>query len=94
MADDTTLPQRYAQIRRKYAEYTEHSELKSDQDFVKAGLVWGVHQGNQTPSVLLIALEPGQVVLSGSFTRPMAVAAGDTITADYGPLGSVSCRFA
>ena len=40
-----------------------------------------------------IALEPGQVVLSGSFTRPLPVAAGDTIHADYGTLGSVSCRF-
>ena len=40
-----------------------------------------------------VALEPGQVVLSGSFTRPMPVAAGDTVHADYGPLGSISCRF-
>ncbi|MBK8738744.1 MAG: 2-oxo-hepta-3-ene-1,7-dioic acid hydratase [Betaproteobacteria bacterium] len=40
-----------------------------------------------------VALEPGQVVLSGSFTRPMSVAAGDTVHADYGALGSISCRF-
>ena len=40
-----------------------------------------------------VALEPGQVVLSGSFTRPLPVGAGDTIHADYGPLGSISCRF-
>ena len=40
-----------------------------------------------------VALDPGQVVLSGSFTRPMPVAAGDTVTADYGPLGAISCRF-
>jgi len=40
-----------------------------------------------------VALEAGQVVLSGSFTRPMPVAAGDTVTADYGPLGAISCRF-
>ncbi|MBP8295625.1 MAG: 2-oxo-hepta-3-ene-1,7-dioic acid hydratase [Burkholderiales bacterium] len=40
-----------------------------------------------------VALEPGQVVLSGSFTRPMPVAAGDTVHADYGALGSISCRF-
>ena len=40
-----------------------------------------------------IALEPGQVVLSGSFTRPMPVAAGDTIHVDYGPLGALGCRF-
>ena len=41
-----------------------------------------------------IGLEPGQVVLAGSFIRPIDVRAGDTIVADYGPLGSVSCRFA
>ena len=39
------------------------------------------------------ALEPGQIVLAGSFTRPVAVAPGDTIHGDYGPLGSITCRF-
>ncbi len=41
-----------------------------------------------------LALEPGQVVLSGSFIRPIDVKKGDTIHADYGPFGSVSCYFA
>ncbi len=40
-----------------------------------------------------IALEPGQVILGGSFTRPVAAKAGDTFHADYGPLGGISCRF-
>ena len=40
-----------------------------------------------------IALEPGQVILAGSFTRPVMVKAGDTIHADYGRLGAISCRF-
>ncbi len=40
-----------------------------------------------------IALEPGQVILSGSFTRPVIVNPGDTIHADYGRLGGISCRF-
>lgn len=40
-----------------------------------------------------ISLEPGQVVLAGSFTRPVYVKAGDVITADYGALGAVACRF-
>jgi 2-oxo-hept-3-ene-1,7-dioate hydratase len=40
-----------------------------------------------------IGLEPGQVVLAGSFIRPIDVRPGDTIGADYGPLGSVSCVF-
>jgi len=38
-------------------------------------------------------LEPGEVVLGGSFTRPTAAVAGDTFHADYGPLGSISFRF-
>ena len=39
-------------------------------------------------------LEAGQLVLAGSFTRPVSVAAGDVIHADYGPLGSLGVRFA
>lgn len=39
------------------------------------------------------ALEAGEIVLSGSFTRPVAAEPGDTITADYGPLGVITCRF-
>lgn len=35
-------------------------------------------------------LEAGEVVLAGSFTRPVPVTAGDVIQADYGPLGTVS----
>ena len=38
-------------------------------------------------------LEAGEIVLGGSFTRPVACAAGDTFHADYGPLGSISLRF-
>jgi 2-oxo-hept-3-ene-1,7-dioate hydratase len=41
-----------------------------------------------------LALEPGQVVLSGSFIRPIEARKGDTIQADYGPYGTVSCYFA
>jgi len=41
-----------------------------------------------------LALEPGQVVLAGSFIRPIETRKGDTIQADYGPYGSVSCHFA
>ncbi|MFT5133862.1 MAG: 2-oxo-hept-3-ene-1,7-dioate hydratase [Gammaproteobacteria bacterium] len=40
-----------------------------------------------------IALEPGQILLSGSFTRPVIARAGDTFHADYGPLGGISCHF-
>jgi len=38
-------------------------------------------------------LAAGDVVLGGSFTRPVACAAGDTFHADYGPLGSIALRF-
>ena len=37
-------------------------------------------------------LNAGDVVLSGSFTRPTAARAGDSFHADYGPLGSVAFR--
>ena len=38
-------------------------------------------------------LEAGDVVLAGSFTRPVAAAAGDLFHVDYGPFGSISLRF-
>jgi 2-oxo-hept-3-ene-1,7-dioate hydratase len=38
-------------------------------------------------------LEAGLVILGGSFTRPTQARAGDTIHVDYGPLGSIACRF-
>src|SRR5665213_314305 len=41
-----------------------------------------------------LALEAGQVVLAGSFIRPIETRKGDTIQADYGRYGSVSCYFA
>src|SRR6266700_325719 len=41
-----------------------------------------------------LALEPGQVVLAGSFIRPIETRKGDTIQADYGAYGSMSCFFA
>ena len=40
-----------------------------------------------------IGLEPGQLLLSGSFTRPIIVRAGDQIRADYGPLGEINVIF-
>ncbi|HEY3537402.1 MAG TPA: 2-oxo-hepta-3-ene-1,7-dioic acid hydratase [Trinickia sp.] len=38
-------------------------------------------------------LEVGEIVLAGSFTRPVAACAGDVFHADYGSLGSISVRF-
>ena len=39
------------------------------------------------------SLAAGEIVLGGSFTRPVYCAAGDTFHADYGPLGSISVKF-
>lgn len=39
-------------------------------------------------------LKKGQIVLAGSFTRPVDIAAGDVIYADYGPLGAIGVSFA
>ena len=38
-------------------------------------------------------LEAGELVLAGSFTRPVAAKAGDLFEADYGPLGCLKFRF-
>jgi 2-oxo-hept-3-ene-1,7-dioate hydratase len=38
-------------------------------------------------------LQPGHVMLSGSFTRPVWANKGDTLHADFGPLGSVAVQF-
>ena len=40
-----------------------------------------------------IALEPGQILLSGSFTAPIKVTQGDVVTAEYGSLGNISVKF-
>jgi 2-oxo-hept-3-ene-1,7-dioate hydratase len=39
-------------------------------------------------------IDAGQIVLSGSFIRPVEARHGDTILADFGPLGTVGCFFA
>ncbi|MRG60469.1 2-oxo-hepta-3-ene-1,7-dioic acid hydratase [Agromyces sp. CFH 90414] len=39
------------------------------------------------------SLGAGEIVLAGSFTRPMWVERGDTVHADYRDLGSIACRF-
>jgi 2-oxo-hept-3-ene-1,7-dioate hydratase len=39
-------------------------------------------------------LEAGEVVLAGSFTRPVVAKRGDVFDADYGPLGRFTFRFA
>lgn len=40
------------------------------------------------------AIEPGQIILSGSFIRAMECPPGAHIDADFGPFGHLSCTFA
>src|SRR3954471_23334014 len=40
------------------------------------------------------SLQAGQVILAGSFIRPIEARPGDTITADYGAYGVINCHFA
>jgi 2-oxo-hept-3-ene-1,7-dioate hydratase len=41
-----------------------------------------------------LAIEPGQIILAGSFTRAVPTHPGDRFVADYGPLGTIECSFA
>jgi len=54
-----------------------------------AGIAWLVNKLHAVDA----KLERGQIVLAGSFTRPVSVAAGDVIHADYGPLGAIAVSF-
>ena len=38
-------------------------------------------------------LAAGEIVLAGSFTKPVAARSGDLFVADYGPLGQLQFRF-
>jgi 2-oxo-hept-3-ene-1,7-dioate hydratase len=38
-------------------------------------------------------LEPGEIILAGSFTSPQHAQRGDSFHVDYDPLGSISVRF-
>ncbi|HJE50394.1 MAG TPA: 2-oxo-hepta-3-ene-1,7-dioic acid hydratase [Tessaracoccus flavescens] len=38
-------------------------------------------------------LHAGEIILAGSFTRPVPAKKGDSFVADFGPLGTVTCRF-
>lgn len=40
-----------------------------------------------------VGMEPGHIILGGSFTRPVDVSAGDVIQADFGPLGAIGVSF-
>ena len=52
------------------------------------GIAWLADRLAQTGGML----RAGEIVLSGSFTRPVELGAGDMVHGDFGPLGTVSCR--
>lgn len=54
-----------------------------------AGIAWLVNKLHGVGTKLL----KGQIVLAGSFTRPVDIAAGDVIQVDYGPLGGIGVSF-
>ena len=67
----------------------------------ETGLAAGV-QGHPAVGIAWLAnklapwgehLEAGQIVLAGSFTRPVPGKKGDVFEADYGPMGSLRFRF-
>jgi 2-oxo-hept-3-ene-1,7-dioate hydratase len=39
------------------------------------------------------SIEPGDVILTGSFVRPVWAEAGDSLNGDFGPMGTVSVNF-
>ena len=53
------------------------------------GIAWLVNRLAQYGD----SIDAGQIVLAGSFIRPIEARHGDTIFADYGPHGTVSCFF-
>jgi 2-oxo-hept-3-ene-1,7-dioate hydratase len=55
-----------------------------------AGLAWLVNK----LSPLGDGLKKGDIVLAGSFTRPVDISSGDVIHADYGALGAIGLSFA
>jgi 2-oxo-hept-3-ene-1,7-dioate hydratase len=55
-----------------------------------AGVAWLVRKLNEVGE----GLKAGQLVLAGSFTRPIQIKAGDVVHADYGQLGAIAVRFA
>jgi 2-oxo-hept-3-ene-1,7-dioate hydratase len=54
-----------------------------------AGLAWLVNK----LAPLGDGLKKGDIVLGGSFTRPVDIRSGDVIFADYGPLGAIGVSF-
>ena len=57
--------------------------------FLTAGIAWLVNKLHPLGG----KLSKGEIVLAGAFTRPVSVAPGDVIQADFGPLGAIGVSF-
>ncbi len=75
--------------------------LRLNEVVEETGLAAGV-QGHPAVGIAWLAnklapwgehLQAGEIVLAGSFTKPVAAKAGDVFDADYGPLGRLQFRF-
>jgi 2-oxo-hept-3-ene-1,7-dioate hydratase len=55
-----------------------------------AGILWLVHRLAQYGQ----GIQPGEILLSGSFIRPVEAPPGSRFEADFGPFGKVSLNFA
>ena len=75
--------------------------LRQNRVVEETGLAAGV-QGDPAIGIAWLAnklapwgesLKAGQIVLAGSFTRPVAAKVGDLFEADYGPLGKMAFKF-
>lgn len=58
-------------------------------DHPARGIIWLARKLSDFGEVL----KAGEVILSGSFTRPVDVRSGDVFHVDFGAFGSVGCRF-
>lgn len=59
-------------------------------DHPAKGIVWLANRLHQYG----MQIAAGQVVLSGSFVRPVEARHGDRIVTDFGPYGTISLAFA
>ncbi|MGX1701174.1 2-keto-4-pentenoate hydratase [Microbacterium sp. NPDC055357] len=75
--------------------------LARNGEIIETGVAMGV-LGHPATGVAWLAnkfhqhgarLEAGEIILAGSFTRPMWVSRGDEVRCDYGPMGVIECRF-
>ncbi len=70
-------------------EITETGVAAGVLDHPATGVAWLANKFHHHGS----RLEAGEIILAGSFTRPMWVSRGDGVLCDYGPMGEITCRF-